>query len=80
MTNIPEWLPKRDQDRSQKARGSEELEYLGSVMSSEGSKLEILCRIAQTIAAFSKQKPIWRDKNISLFSKAKLIYVLRAIC
>ena len=35
----------------------------------EGSKPEVLSRIAQDTAALTKLKPIWRDNNISLGSK-----------
>ena len=37
--------------------------YLGSVMTDEGSKPEILSRIAQTTAALTKLKPVWIDKG-----------------
>ena len=43
--------------------------YLGSVITDEGSKPEILSRIAQTTAAMTRLKPVWIDKNISLSSK-----------
>ena len=32
--------------------------YLGSIVTDEGSKPEVLARIAQTVAALSKLKPI----------------------
>ena len=38
--------------------------YLGSVITDEGSKPEILSRIAQTIAALTRLKPVWIDKSI----------------
>ena len=50
--------------------------YLGAIVSDEGSKPEVLSRIAQTTAAMAKLKPIWRDKNISLGSKIKLMRTL----
>ena len=40
--------------------------YLGAIMSDEGSKREVVARIAQTADALEKLKPIWKDKNISL--------------
>ena len=43
--------------------------YLGSVITDEGFKPEILSRIAQTIAALTRLKPVWIDKSISLSSK-----------
>ena len=47
--------------------------YLGAIVSDDGSKLEILPRIAQATVSLTKLKPIWRDNNISLGSKVKLI-------
>ena len=47
--------------------------YLGAVVSDDGSKPEVLSRIAQATAALTKLKPIWRDNNISLGSKVKLM-------
>ena len=47
--------------------------YLGSVISDEGSKPEILSRIAQTTAALTRQKPVFIDKSISLSSKIPLM-------
>ena len=47
--------------------------YLGSVISDEGSKLEILSRIAQTTAAVTRLKPVWNDSSISLSSKIRLM-------
>ena len=38
--------------------------YLGAVVSDDGSKPEVLSRIAQATAALTKLKPIWRDNNI----------------
>ena len=43
--------------------------YLGSVITDEFSKPEILSRIAQTTAALTRLKPVWNDKGISLSSK-----------
>ena len=54
----------------------ENFKYLGAIISNEGSKPEILSRIAQTTAALSRMKIIWRDKNISLASKVKLMRTL----
>ena len=46
---------------------------LGTVVSDDGSKLEVLARIAQATAGLTKLKPIWRGNNISLGSKVKLM-------
>ena len=42
--------------------------YLGSAVSEEGSKPEILAWIAQTTAAaLTRLKPVWNDRVIPLF-------------
>ena len=46
---------------------------LGTMVSEDGPKPEVLSRIEQATAAFTKQKPIWKDNNISLGSKVKLM-------
>ena len=43
--------------------------YLGSVTTDEGSKPEIWSRIAQTVAALTRLKPVWNDSSIPLSSK-----------
>ena len=47
--------------------------YLGSVIADEGSKPDILSRVAQTTAALTRLKPVWIDKRISLSSKIRLM-------
>ena len=42
---------------------------LGSVITDEGSKPEILSRTAQTTATLTRLKPVWNDRSISLSSK-----------
>ena len=57
----------------QKLETVQSFKYLGSVVSDEGSKQEIMSRIAQTIGALTKLKAIWKDKNIALSSKIRLM-------
>ena len=52
--------------------------YLGSVITDEGSKPEILSRIAQTTAAMTRLKPVWNDRSISPSSKIRLMRSLVA--
>ena len=47
--------------------------YLGAIVSDEGSKPEVLSRIAQTTAAVTKLKVIWNDKNIAISSKIRVM-------
>ena len=71
MTNNPNGF-----QREIKIKEVENFKYLGAIISNEGSKPEILSRIAQTTAALSRLKIIWRDKNVSLASKVKLMRTL----
>ena len=48
-------------------------EYLGSVITDESSKHEILSRVAQATAALIRLKPVWNDRGISLSSKMRLL-------
>ena len=50
--------------------------YLGSVVSDECSKPEILSRIAQTTAALTRLTPVWNDRIISLSSKIQVMHSL----
>ena len=49
------------------------LKHLGSLITDEGSKPEILSRIAQTTALLTTLKPVWNDKSISLNLKIRLM-------
>ena len=75
MTNNPNGFQREIKIKGQRLE-VENFKYLGTIISNEGSKPEILSRIAQTTAALSRQKIIWRDKNISLASKVKLMWML----
>ena len=57
----------------QKLETVKSFKYLGSVITDEGSKPELLCRIAQATAALTRLKPIWIDRSISLSSKIRLM-------
>ena len=45
--------------------------YLGSVVTDEGSKSEILSRIVQTTEALARLTLVWNDRSISLSSKIR---------
>lgn len=57
----------------QKLETVNSFKYLGAIVSDEGSKKEILSRIAQATAALTKLKYIWNDQNISTASKIRLM-------
>ena len=52
------------------------IKYLGAIGSDEGSKPEVLSRIAQTTVAVIKLKVTWNDKNITISSKIRLMRFL----
>ena len=54
MTNITSGIKTKIKVSGQKLQTSTSFKYLGSVMTVEGSKPEILSRIAQTTASFDK--------------------------
>ena len=69
MTNSANGIQREKKVKWQKLGTVTSFKYLGAVVSDDGSKPEVLSRIAQTTAALTKLKPIWRDNNISLGSK-----------
>ena len=76
MTNNPNGFQREIKIKGQRLEEVENFKYLGAIISNGGSKPDILSRIAQTTAALSILKIIWRDKNISLASKVKLMRTL----
>ena len=76
ITNNPNGFQREIKIKGQRLEEMENFKHLGAIISNEGSKPEILSRIAQTTAALSRLKIIWRDKNISLASKVKLMRTL----
>ena len=76
MTNNIEGISLDIRIGCQKLETVQSFKYLGSVVTDEGSKQEILSRIAQTIGALTKLKTIWKDKNIALSSKIRLMHSL----
>ena len=76
MTNSVNGIQREIKVKRQKLGTVTSFKYLGAVVSDDGSKPEILSRIAQATAALTKLKLIWRDYNISLGSKAKLMRFL----
>ena len=73
MTNNTSGISTETKVNGQKLQTVTSFKYLGSVITDEGSKPELLCRIAQATAALTRLKPIWIDKRISLSSKIRLL-------
>ena len=60
----------------QKLEAVTSFKYLGSLITDEESKPEILSRMAQTTAALKRLKPVWNDRSISFSSKIHLMQPL----
>ena len=71
MPNSVNGIQREIKVKGQKLGTVTSFKYLAAVVSDDGSKPEVLSRIAKATAALTKLKPIWRDNNISLGSKAK---------
>ena len=76
MTNNTSGINTEIKVNGQKLETVTSFKYLGSVITDEGSKPEILSRIAQATAALTRLKPVWNDKSICLSSKIRLMHSL----
>ena len=72
MTNNTSSINTEIKVNGQKLETVTSFKYLGSV-NDEGSKPEILSRIAQTTKALTRLKPVWIDRSSSLSSKIRLM-------
>ena len=66
MTNNTSGINTETKVNGQKLETVTSFKYLGSVITDEGSKPEILSRIAQATAALTWLKPVWNDWSIFL--------------
>ena len=73
MTNNTSGINTEIKVNGQKLETVTSFKYLGSVITEEGSKPEILSRIAKTTAALTRLKPVWNDRSISRSSKIPLM-------
>ena len=73
MTNNTSGINTEIKVNGQKLETVKSFRYLGSIITDEGSKPEILSRIAKATAALTKLKPVWNDRRISLSSKIRLM-------
>ena len=73
MTNIISGINTEIKVNGQTLETVISFKYLGSVITDEGSKPEILSRVAQTTAALTRLKPVWNDRSISLSSLIRLM-------
>ena len=73
MTNKTSGINTEIEVNGQKLQRVTSFKYLGSVLTNEGSKPEIISRISQSTAALLRLKPVWNDRSISLSSKIQLM-------
>ena len=73
MTNSTNGIQNEIKVKGQELGTVTRFKYLGAVVTDDGCIPEILSGIAQATAALTKLKPIWRDSNVSLGSKVKLM-------
>ena len=73
MSNNTSGITREIKVNGQKLETVTSYKYLGSAITDEGSKPEILSRITQTTAVLKRLKPVWNDKSISLSSKIRLM-------
>ena len=72
MTNNTQYISTEVKVNGQRLETVKSFRYLGSIITDEGSKPEILARIAQTTAALTRLKPLCNDRNITVSSKIRL--------
>ena len=73
MTNNTSSINTEIKVNGQKLETVTSFKYLGWVRTDEGSKPEILSRLAQTTSALAKVRPVLNDRGISLSSKIRLM-------
>ena len=76
MTNNPNGFQREIKIKGQRLKEVENFNTLEQSSPTKDQNPEIVSRIAQTTAPLSRLKIIWRDKNISLASKVKLMRTL----
>ena len=63
ITNNTSSIIKKIKVNRQKLETVTSFKYLGSVITDEGSKPEMLYRRAQTTAVLTRLKPVWNDRR-----------------
>ena len=62
--------------QGQKLETVDHFKYLDAIICDEGSRREVLSRAAQTMAALARLKIIWKDENIRIKHKIRLMRAL----
>ena len=77
MTNNTSDINTEIKANGQKLETVTSFKYLGSLITDEGSKPEILSGIAQATPVLTRLKPVWNDRGISLNSRIRLMRSLQ---
>ena len=62
--------------QGQKLETVDHFKYLGAIICDEGSRREVPSRAAQTMAALARLKIIWKDNNIRIKHKIRIMRAL----
>ena len=73
MTNNTSGINTEIKVNGQKLETVASFKYPGSFITDEGSKPEILSRIAQTTSAMTRLKPVWNHRSIFFSSNIQLM-------
>ena len=73
MTNNINGISSTINVSGEKLETVQSFKYLAAIVTDEGSRPEILSRIAQATGALANLKVIWKDKNIALNTKIRLL-------
>ena len=73
MTNSDSGIQTDITANGEKLETVRNFKYLGAIVSDEGSRPEVLAKIAMTAATLARLQTIWKDKKISLSSKIRLM-------
>ena len=68
MTNNSGGINTEIKENGQKLETIISFKYLGSVLSDQGSKPEMLSRVEQTKAVLTRLTPVWNDRSIPVRS------------
>ena len=76
MTNSPAGISGNICVDGHKLETVDQFKYLGAILTDEGSRKEVLSRVAQATASFYKMNYIWKDKSTTVKSKIRLMRTL----
>ena len=74
--NVSDPSPKITVSGGQQLATVDKFKYLGAIISEQGSKPEVMSRIAQSIAAITKLRTLMSSKSITLTAKIRLVRAL----